>query len=166
MNHPELAPHIDAVDHQLLNTLEDVWIEHNDEDPREIDITFTFGENPYLTEKTLTKKFTVAPPEAGSSAELIKYDLDAPTATTPVNITWKDDEHNLVKKAPRVKIETLEEFDEFNGEWPTRRKHKRQPVLMFLSAKVLARSSTFSPRARTHMRLAKRSTTGGQTQSR
>jgi hypothetical protein len=102
------------VDHELLGLLEDVWIEHSETDPREIEITFTFPENDYIKEKTLTKKFTVAKPAEGSSHES-KYDLDVQLETSPVTITWKDDEHNLIKKAPRVNPVDIEDDDDLNG---------------------------------------------------
>ncbi|GAA6005551.1 hypothetical protein JCM11491_003682 [Sporobolomyces phaffii] len=111
---------LDNVDVEALKHLKDVWIEHSDKEVRDYEITFTFSaKNPYFKETTISKKVTVTPPKGSEHAELPTpaYDLDAPVfllASTP--ITWTSDEHNLVKKAPKVNVLELEEFDEgFDG---------------------------------------------------
>lgn len=62
----------------------------------------------------------MTPPKGSEAAENptpSPYDLDAPLfllASSP--ITWTSNEHNLVKKAPKVNVLELEEFDEgFSG---------------------------------------------------
>ncbi|GAA5938568.1 Vps75p [Sporobolomyces koalae] len=113
------AQALDNVDVEALKHLKDVWIEHNDKDVREYEITFTFSpKNPYFKESKITKKVTVSPPKpSGDTPAPSPHDLDAPLYLLPSSkISWTSDEHNLVKKAPRVNVLDMEEFDEeFDG---------------------------------------------------
>lgn len=92
------------------------------EDPREYDLVFEFGESPYFGNKKLVKPFRLAELPAGGSssssssnsnelAELRSYDLQWPLVTPKVSIDWTSPDHNLIKKKPRVNPTDLEEFD-------------------------------------------------------
>ena len=95
-----------------LESLEELKITYSTEDPREYDIEFTFGENPYFSDKTLKKSFKV-PEEIKKD---MPYDLAAPPTTSAIKISWKDDKHNLVKLKPMPDVTKMEEYDEFDGE--------------------------------------------------
>ncbi|SCZ87281.1 BZ3500_MvSof-1268-A1-R1_Chr2-2g04747 [Microbotryum saponariae] len=114
----QVAELIDAIDEDVFNHLSDVWIQHDDKDPRNWEITLTFdAKNPFFSNKTLTKKFSIEHPSSTTPAK--PYDLEAPLYLLAPSkedvIKWTSDEHNLVKKAPRPNLEDLEEFDEFDG---------------------------------------------------
>lgn len=141
---------LDNVDVEPLKHLKDVWIEHDDKDVREYEVTFvrfpslslssiqrrrklnpliprssllvllqTFSpKNPYFKETQIKKRVTVTPPKSSEEASETPspYDLDAPLFLLPSSpITWTSDEHNLIKKAPKVNVLELEQFDEFEG---------------------------------------------------
>ncbi|GAA5961760.1 hypothetical protein JCM3765_004061 [Sporobolomyces pararoseus] len=111
---------LDNVDVDALKHLKDVWIEHDEKDVRNYEVTFTFSaKNPYFKETTISKKVTVTPPKGSEHESLSSspYDLDAPLFLLPSTpITWTSEDHNLVKKAPKVNVLELEEFDDgFSG---------------------------------------------------
>lgn len=109
-----LSESLEENDIEALKHLQDVSITYSTSDPREYDITFTFdgAKNPYFSDATLTKSFTV--PEAVKK-DGGEFDLEAPTETKAVSISWKDDKHNLVKKSPRPDMSKIESYDEFEG---------------------------------------------------
>ncbi|GAA5909551.1 Vps75p [Sporobolomyces salmoneus] len=111
--------YLDNVDVDCLKHLKDVWIEHSEKDVRDYEITFTFSnKNPYFKEPKISKKVTVTPPKGSEHESLLPspYDLDAPLFLLPSKLPWTSDEHNLVKKAPKVNVLEMEEFDEdFSG---------------------------------------------------
>lgn len=62
----------------------------------------------------LKKALTVKPPKGTPAPS--PYDLDADLYTSASEpIQWTSPEHDLCKKAPRPKLEDLEEFDSFDG---------------------------------------------------
>lgn len=86
---------------------------------REYDVIMTFDENPYFSNKTLTKSFTLLKDLPGSPPADVsafkEVDCDWPLQTSAVTIDWKSDDKNLVTKKPRVNPSEKEEFDEFEG---------------------------------------------------
>lgn len=140
MNCGSSAQFVDPVDHDVLQHLDDVWIEH-EADPRNWEITFTFNKkNPYFDETKLSKKFTVVPPTGSEAEQPTEFDLEADLFLSgEQKISWTSNDHNLVKKAPKVShshahgggccgghgadhqsgeqvnIQDLEENDEFSG---------------------------------------------------
>jgi len=139
MNCGQSAQFVDPVDHEALQHLDDVWIEH-DADPRNWTITFTFNKkNPYFDETKLVKHFTVVAPKGIEAEPATAFDLEADLFIAgEQKIRWTSSEHDLVKKAPKVShahahgggccgghgtddgaaqvnIQELEENDEFSG---------------------------------------------------
>jgi len=121
-NDPQCNMHIDAIDRDALSHLEDLTLEHDPADARNVTFHFHFAKaNPYFSDRILSKKFAVDTedkPEAanGPGAKpnplLIemskKYELDYPVKSTPVTIQWASDEHNLVAKKPCMTIEAID----------------------------------------------------------
>ncbi|CED85054.1 DNA replication factor/protein phosphatase inhibitor SET/SPR-2 [Phaffia rhodozyma] len=98
VNHPTLAVFLQgAGDQEALTYLTDITLVRGGDkkDLREYDLIFTFAENPYFTEKTLTKSYTVKKEEDTEDEE--DYELTGSVST----ISWKDDAHNLVKANPQ-----------------------------------------------------------------
>ena len=77
---------VEEGDIEALQYLQDISIAYSTSDPREYDITFAFdsAKNPYFSDATLTKSFTV--PEAVKK-DGGEFDLDAPTETKAVSIS-------------------------------------------------------------------------------
>lgn len=130
-----LSRFMEVEDHEALSAVRDLWIDfkadpvnlalHHTGDfayaylQREFDLVLTFDENPYFSNKTLTKSFTLLkelPASAPADIKALKeVDCEWPIETSAVSIDWKSDEKNLVKLKPRVDPTTKEEFDEFEG---------------------------------------------------
>ncbi|PWN51230.1 hypothetical protein IE53DRAFT_58711 [Violaceomyces palustris] len=91
--------YIDDVDHEALSHLSNITVERDLEDPRAASVTFEFRENPYFTNASLTKKFTLAP-----DAVSLEDDFNFVEHTVPekTEIDWKSDDKNLVKLKPTV----------------------------------------------------------------
>lgn len=125
-NDPHCNTHVDAIDRDALAHLEDLTLEHDPADARNVTFHFHFAKaNPYFSDRTLSKKFFVDPESkteavngSGSKPHPLlaemnkKYDLDHPVKSTPVQINWTSDEHNLVAKKPSLTIESIENEDE------------------------------------------------------
>ncbi|KAG0050249.1 hypothetical protein BGZ83_004991 [Gryganskiella cystojenkinii] len=75
MNNMSLTQVIEPTDIPVLEHLTDVWVKHDHKDARNYDITFTFSENPYFTNKELVKKITFH---------------DGEQKTAPTEIKWKE----------------------------------------------------------------------------
>lgn len=74
------------------------------------------SKNPFFSETVLTKSLSATPPADSAAPKPSPYDLEADMYLTSVApITWTSKEHDLTLKSPRVEVEELEEFDEFNG---------------------------------------------------
>lgn len=131
-NDSQFNPYIDSADRPALQHLTDFELKHDASDPRIVSFTFVsasedhrqrcesltldlagpqhFGaDNPYFSDRTLTKSFTLAPDLDPSTA---LYDVDAPVISTPVAINWTSPDHDLVKKKPRINLDEVEEYDE------------------------------------------------------
>ncbi|KAK4055394.1 hypothetical protein OIO90_003232 [Microbotryomycetes sp. JL221] len=112
------AQFVDPVDEPALNACTNVWIEHDDNDPRTFEFIMTFSsKNPSFKETELRRKFTTNPstkPEDFVAPS--QYDLEAPIYLEPTQPpTWTSSDHDLFKKAPRQDMNDVEEFDEFGG---------------------------------------------------
>ena len=79
-------------------------VERNEKDSREFTITFHFGDNDFFSNKTFEKKFTVngGSKEAPSAEDILNYDPERDLQTHKVDIEWKSEDKNLVKKHPRT----------------------------------------------------------------
>lgn len=62
----------------------------------------------------MIKKLTVQPP-ANTLPAPDAFDLEADLYSHSTAITWTSPDHDLIKKAPRVVVEELEENDNFEG---------------------------------------------------
>lgn len=129
-NDPRFSGLVDPVDRDCLSHLVDLDIKHDDTDGRNVTISLVSNslldtdassrecqhfdqDNPYFSERTLTKKMTVT--AAALADDVAKYDVDAPLESTPVTITWSSPDHDLTKKKPRIDLDELEDGDEFEG---------------------------------------------------
>ncbi|KAL8277270.1 hypothetical protein RQP46_010339 [Phenoliferia psychrophenolica] len=113
---PALAQNFDPQDADALAYLTDVKIVHDKKDVRDFTVEMHFSsKNPFFSNTVLRKSLTVTPP-AGTETPS-EYDLDADLYALPVvePIKWTSPDHDLTKKAPRPKMEDLEEFDAFDG---------------------------------------------------
>jgi hypothetical protein len=118
-------------DEAVLAHLTDLWIDYK-EDPREYDFVFVSdqspdvlgsdireqefsNDNPYFSDRKLVKQFRLADIKSDSKdidiALMRSYDLSFPLTTSPVKIDWTSDDHNLIKKKPRVDPSSMEEFE-------------------------------------------------------
>ncbi|CUA70969.1 template-activating factor I [Rhizoctonia solani] len=100
-------------DMKALSHLTDLWVEHDQVEPRAFTIHFGFSENPYFSDKTLKKEYKYTPP-AGTPAPGTNVDangvsdaqevFDWELHITPqaIKINWKDDAHNLTKLSPLI----------------------------------------------------------------
>ncbi|KAH8929514.1 hypothetical protein BT69DRAFT_1292519 [Atractiella rhizophila] len=114
-NFANLSSFMVAEDREALEALEDLKIIHK-EDPRYFDIVLTFKENPFFSNTTLVKSYSLTPADnvklETPAAPVPKYSLEAETYTSPTPIDWKSEDKNLVKKYPAKNIDDMEEFDE------------------------------------------------------
>ncbi|WWD16582.1 hypothetical protein CI109_101010 [Kwoniella shandongensis] len=106
-NHTAISPSISSkIDQHALSFLEDVELKQDIEDYREFELVFHFAENPYFNNKSLSKKFVVAP-ESAKAGE--KQSLDEKLRTfdftdldpLAFEIDWKSEDKNLTAKLPR-----------------------------------------------------------------
>ncbi|KAF9984886.1 hypothetical protein BGZ75_003543 [Mortierella antarctica] len=74
---------LSADDIPIFDHLTDIWVQHDTKDSRNYDITFTFKENPYFTDKELVKKITIKD--------------DEPVAA-PTKIQWKEGKNVTLKR--------------------------------------------------------------------
>jgi len=98
MNNMSLTEVIEATDVPVLEHLTDLWVKHDPKDARIYDLTFTFSENPYFTNKQLVKKVTFK---------------DGEQTTTPTKINWKEGKDLTAKDNKRKKDEDGEGADSF-----------------------------------------------------
>ncbi|KAL7410082.1 hypothetical protein BDY24DRAFT_401340 [Mrakia frigida] len=107
MKHPQLSLFLAAdADQEALTYLEDVSVVRGGDKKTldEFDLVFTFKENPFFSETTLTKSYTAAPQDHSghNHAEGEGHgDDEVELIGTVVPITWKDASRNLVKASPR-----------------------------------------------------------------
>ncbi|WVQ83600.1 hypothetical protein IAT38_005741 [Cryptococcus sp. DSM 104549] len=103
-----LAPHITSkLDRHALSFLEDIELVQEVNDFRPYELIFHFAENPYFSNKTLSKKYTLssgtapAPADGFITDELRKFTEDDLEASA-TKIDWKSDAVNLTAKMPRI----------------------------------------------------------------
>ncbi|KAH9809684.1 hypothetical protein DFH28DRAFT_904453 [Melampsora americana] len=155
-NFSQLAHYIDPVDRDALEHLEDLTIEHDPKDARNVTFHFHWSKsNPYFSDRVLTKVFTVVEDtskktngeSSGSGFDKLaeKYNVDADLSSEAVPINWTSKDHDLVAKKPMVDITELEELDDLNGSTGsffnffgiTDDKFMLHAILLELHAKVL-----------------------------
>jgi len=122
-NDAQINSFIDPIDRDALAHLEDLTLEHDSNDARNVTFHFHFSKsNPYFSNRILTKKFTVVevdPNQNNGSTTLKtnpkipemnkKYDLERPVESKPIQIDWTSKEHNLVSKKPWLNLDSLED---------------------------------------------------------
>ncbi|EIN13651.1 hypothetical protein PUNSTDRAFT_94862 [Punctularia strigosozonata HHB-11173 SS5] len=114
MNHPMIAIHAQHnTDQAALSYLEDVWMIRDPVETRAFTLEFHFKENPFFSDKVLTKEFKYVPPpaaanekpdEEGITASMLDFswERDVEPKARAYKINWKDDSKNLTKRYPRV----------------------------------------------------------------
>ncbi|GJJ78970.1 hypothetical protein EMPS_11329 [Entomortierella parvispora] len=90
MNNMTLTQIIEPADIPALEHLTDLWVKWDSKDARAYDLTFTFSENPYFSNKELVKKVTFNGEEQ---------------VTTPTEIKWKEGKDLTIKDNKRKKGE-------------------------------------------------------------
>ncbi|EGG08594.1 uncharacterized protein MELLADRAFT_77361 [Melampsora larici-populina 98AG31] len=155
-NFSQLANFIDPVDRDALEHLEDLTIEHDPKDARNVTFHFHWSKaNPYFSDRTLTKVFTIAKEpsnkangeSSGSAFSKLaeKYNVDGDLSSEAVPINWTSKDHDLVAKKPMLDITEIEEYDDFDGSTGsffnffgiTDDKFMLHAILLELHAKVL-----------------------------
>lgn len=134
LNCSDVSVHIPKIDHDAMSFLQDVKLVHQADDVRNFEVTFvrffprlhrtathtcppdqTFAENPYFSNTTLTKAFTVKAPEGEEQPR--PFDIAADLYLVKgERVAWKSDDKNLVKLAPKIDLDEVDledtEFDE------------------------------------------------------
>jgi hypothetical protein len=129
--YPPLENLILKDDEAALSHLKSVWIDYK-EDPREYDFVFASSfsaplptaltakqefdsENPFFSNRKLVKTFRLDDlPKESKDIDVAlfrSFDISFPLKGGVTAIDWTSDDHNLVKKKPRVNVEALEEFE-------------------------------------------------------
>ncbi|WVQ74563.1 hypothetical protein IAR50_004164 [Cryptococcus sp. DSM 104548] len=104
MSHENLAYHLTAkADQHALSFLQDIELKQEVEDFRAYELVFHFKENPYFTNKTISKKYSLGPdakPVTGENIEpLYEFDEDSLVAESST-IDWKPNQ-DLTAQFPR-----------------------------------------------------------------
>ncbi|KAK1927460.1 hypothetical protein DB88DRAFT_507546 [Papiliotrema laurentii] len=124
MAHPALRVALtSSSDAEALSYLTHIELKQDEADPRPYEIVFHFKENPFFSNSTLTKTFSlpsdVAPIKDGKvTKETWEYDADGLVAKG-TKIQWKSDDKNLTQKQPRVGLDAAEDDDDaedFDGD--------------------------------------------------
>ncbi|KAK8861509.1 hypothetical protein IAR55_002330 [Kwoniella newhampshirensis] len=106
-NHDAIGPYISSkIDQHALSFLEDIELTQDTDDYREFELIFTFGENPYFSNNSLSKKYVLhdsvkaAQEDESVEEQLRKFEFTnlRSLATT---IDWKSEDSNLCAKLPR-----------------------------------------------------------------
>ncbi|KAF9452564.1 hypothetical protein P691DRAFT_772190, partial [Macrolepiota fuliginosa MF-IS2] len=111
MRNSLLSFHIQhRADRSALSFLEDLWVEKDPQELRCFKLEFHFKENPYFTNKVLTKEYSyVSPPgaaddkpdENGITEAMVDFSWERDVKINSVKIDWKDAEKALTKLYPR-----------------------------------------------------------------
>ncbi|KAF9949670.1 hypothetical protein BGZ72_008583 [Mortierella alpina] len=96
-NHEAMGAMLSADDIPVLEYLTDIWVQHDTKDSRNYDLTFTFSENPYFTDKELVKKITIKD--------------DEPVANS-TKINWKEGKNLTLKRKNDADNESFFSFFE------------------------------------------------------
>ncbi|KAL1410378.1 hypothetical protein Q8F55_004386 [Vanrija albida] len=105
LSHPHVGA-ASASDREALSYLTDIELKQDSNDPRPFELIFTFAENPYFTNKTLSKKYTLreglsaAPADGTITEELRDFDAELDLVVSADKIDWKEGK-DLVAKQPR-----------------------------------------------------------------
>ncbi|OWT36294.1 template-activating factor I [Cryptococcus neoformans C23] len=107
LSHQLVAPHVTSkLDQHALSFLEDIELKQDVNDFRPYELVFHFKENPYFTNKTLSKKYTLkkgikpAPADGSVTDELRKFNEEHDLEVNPTTIDWKEGQ-NLCERMPR-----------------------------------------------------------------
>ncbi|TIC10775.1 WD40 repeat-like protein, partial [Wallemia mellicola] len=100
-------------DADALKALESISVQRNEKDSREFSITFNFAENEFFSNKSFTKAYSVVgdKKDTPTADDIINFDPERDLTTTKVEIDWKSEEKNLVKKHPRTLDPDNEDVD-------------------------------------------------------
>lgn len=103
-NHTIVNQMIEPEDEEALSHLSALNVTYPDEkDPRNYTVTFTFEENPYFSDKTLSRSFTYIKDEEGED-----QDIDSP----PTTIKWKSGKSLIKSKESNGKSKSTNEDSE------------------------------------------------------
>ncbi|RSH94609.1 hypothetical protein EHS25_004413 [Saitozyma podzolica] len=112
-------------DKEALTYLSEIELKQDVKDPRPYELVFHFRENPFFSNKTLSKKYTLpegvasAPTDGSVTQEMRDFDPEDDLIPSTISIEWKSDAVNLTKKFPRgVATASSEEGDDegFDGD--------------------------------------------------
>lgn len=90
-----IASFFDDEDWQVLAHIKDIKVKRPADDPRACTITFTFNDNDFLAENTLTKEFKVSKDAGPIGSEDFDWEHDLVPSKTEVK--WKSDEVSNAK---------------------------------------------------------------------
>ncbi|KAG0145957.1 hypothetical protein CROQUDRAFT_658065, partial [Cronartium quercuum f. sp. fusiforme G11] len=153
-NSHQLSTFIDPVDRDALEHLEDLTIEHDPEDPRNITFHFHWSKsNPYFSDRILSKAFKIVTEETANGESNTtpfqkisqKYDLDHDLSSEVVKINWSSKDHDLISKKPFKDIHEIgsdQNFDGSSGSFfnffnSTDDRYMMHAILLELHSKVL-----------------------------
>lgn len=124
MNHALISLHTQHnQDITALSYLEDIWIVRDPQEIRCFTIEFYFKENPFFTNKVLTKEFKYLPtgdaefekPDAdGVSEANLAFDFMLNVKPSAMKIDWKDPANALTKLYPRI-LDDEDDEDAIDG---------------------------------------------------
>jgi len=96
-NHPE--------DLEALKYLEDIHVSRHKPDPRAYTLEFHFKENPFFSDKVLSKEYKLKNAPSGEVVDgiydsMLSFNPDRDIVVSSQRINWKNDKMNLCKKYP------------------------------------------------------------------
>jgi len=111
MRHSLVSFHLThTADQSALAYLEDIWVEKDPQELRCFKLEFHFKENPYFTNRVLTKEYSYFPPPAaaddkpdenGITEAMVDFLWERDTTIHGMKIDWKEDDKALTKLYPR-----------------------------------------------------------------
>ncbi|RSH84643.1 uncharacterized protein EHS24_006167 [Apiotrichum porosum] len=119
LNHPGIASIASASDRDALTYINDIELIQDIKDPRAFELIFHFSENPYFTNTTLSKKYSLpegvsAAPADGSITEEMRLFEPEDLVASATAIEWKEGK-DLCAAQPRGTAEDAEDFDGDSG---------------------------------------------------
>ncbi|ORX33675.1 hypothetical protein BD324DRAFT_639133 [Kockovaella imperatae] len=97
-------------DKQALSYLTDIELKQDPSDPRPFELVFHFDENPFFSNSTLSKKYSLpkgvepAPADGSVTEQMASFSADELEVSVQ-KIDWKSDDKNLCKLQPRAQAE-------------------------------------------------------------
>ncbi|KZV70339.1 hypothetical protein PENSPDRAFT_734817 [Peniophora sp. CONT] len=96
-------------DKTALSYLEDIWVIRDKIEPKVFSLEFTFKENPYFSDRVLTKEYKYQPSADaqpldadGVGEHMLDFSWDTDVVVVPTKINWKDADKALTKLYPVV----------------------------------------------------------------